>query len=76
MPWTRKLGSPIILKDGRNIATLNRAREMMLLIPTLQRETFLWRQIVKTLDDAASDYAGVAVAEAMLIRGLKMVRLL
>jgi hypothetical protein len=30
MPWSRKLAKPIILKDGRTIATSGQAREMML----------------------------------------------
>jgi hypothetical protein len=61
MPWTRNFPTPIILKDGRSIATLNQARELILSIPPLQRETFLWRHIAKTLDEAAaSDSAAVA----------------
>jgi len=33
MPWSRKLATPIVLKDGRMIATLGEAREMMLSVP-------------------------------------------
>jgi hypothetical protein len=55
MPWSSKLSAPIVLQDGRAIATLNQARELLLSMPPLQRETFLWRYIAKALDDAASD---------------------
>jgi hypothetical protein len=33
MPWTRKLAAPIVLKNGRKIATLGQARELMLALP-------------------------------------------
>jgi hypothetical protein len=47
MPWSSKLSAPIVLQDGRAIATLNQARELLLSMPPLQRETFLWRYIVQ-----------------------------
>jgi hypothetical protein len=37
MPWTRKFAEPIALKDGRTIATLGGAREMMLSVPPSNR---------------------------------------
>jgi hypothetical protein len=37
MSWSRKLANPIVLKDGRTIATLGDAREMMLSLPVLHR---------------------------------------
>jgi hypothetical protein len=37
MPWTRKLSEPLILKDGRTLATLGEAREMMLSLPPIHR---------------------------------------
>jgi hypothetical protein len=33
MSWSRKFAKPIILKDGRTIATLREARELILALP-------------------------------------------
>lgn len=63
MPWTTKLTNPITLKDGRTLETLNQTREMMLSLPRSLREMFLWRQIARTLDDAAYERAAVGVAD-------------
>jgi hypothetical protein len=72
MSWSRKLAKPIVLKDGRTIATLGDAREMMLSLPVLHRNGVMWQFTAEILKDAAADYfhgshvdaeAAVALAE-------------
>jgi hypothetical protein len=70
MPWTRKFAEPITLKDGRTIATLGEAREMMLSVPPNHRQGAVWRYVAELLDEAAADRASVAEVEDMLLRGL------
>jgi hypothetical protein len=76
MPWSRKLAEPIALKDGRTIATLGDAREMMLSIPPNHRQDAVWRYHAELLDEAAADRASVAEVEEMLLRGLRAAGLL
>ena len=74
MPWSRNLTTPITLKDGRTIATLNEAREMMLSLS--QRRLAVWRFTSLMLADAAIDDARLEEAELLLTRALKVERLL
>ena len=71
MPWSRKLATPIVLKDGRMIATLGEAREMMLSVPPLHRRGAIWQYAAKLLEEAAADKDSVPDAEAQLTRALK-----
>jgi hypothetical protein len=73
MPWSHKLTKPIVLKDGRTIATLGQAREMMLSIPIDRRRGEMWRYIAELLNEAARDSTASAhvETEAQLIRALK-----
>jgi hypothetical protein len=41
--WSRRLAKPIYLNDGRTVATLAHARDLMLEIPTSQRGAAHWR---------------------------------
>jgi hypothetical protein len=71
MLWSLKLAQPIALKDGRTIATLGQAREMMLSVPPNHRQGAVWRYVAELLTEAAADRASVAEVEEMLLRGLK-----
>jgi hypothetical protein len=71
MPWSRQLSVPIVLKDGRVIATLGYAREMMLAIPALHREEAIWRTTADLLNEAAAFQDLVPDTEDQLLRALK-----
>jgi hypothetical protein len=73
MPWSRKLAKPIVLKDGRTIATLGQAREMMLSLSPVRRRAEMWRYTADLLSEAAADnsYVPHAEAEAQFLRALK-----
>jgi hypothetical protein len=53
MPWTRKLVTPIKLKDGRTIATLGQARAVMLALPERHQSRPFWQYAAELLIDAA-----------------------
>jgi hypothetical protein len=46
-------GSITALKDGRSIATLGHAREMMFPLPSTSRRGTTWRSAASLLSDAA-----------------------
>ena len=73
MPWSRKLATPIVLKDGRTIATLGEAREMMLSLSPVRRRADMWRYTADLLNVAAADnsYVPHTEAEAQFLRSLK-----
>jgi hypothetical protein len=71
MTWARKLSKPIALKDGRTIATLGEAREMMLSLPPIHRRGPIWRFAAEVLNEAAADRASVPDSEAKFTRALK-----
>jgi hypothetical protein len=73
MPWTRKLATPITLRDGRTIATLSQAHEMMLSLPITHRRGDMRRYTAGLLDEAAADNSCVphVEAEAQFMRSLK-----
>jgi hypothetical protein len=72
MPWTRKLPEPIKLKDGRKIATLGQARELMLALPERHQIRPFWQYAAELLIDAAErgDRASVDDAAAQISRAL------
>jgi hypothetical protein len=73
MPWSRELATPITLNDGRTIATLGQAREMMLSLPIDHRRGNMWRYTADLLNEAAADnsYVPHTEAEAQFVRALK-----
>jgi hypothetical protein len=73
MPWSRTLSEPIVLKDGRTIATLGQAREMLLSLPIAHRRGNMWRYTADLLNKAAADnfYVPHTEAEAQFMRSLK-----
>jgi hypothetical protein len=71
MPWDRRFGVPIALLDGRTIATLSDAREIMLSLSPSQRRLGVRRFTSLMLTDAAIDDARLEQAELLLTRSLK-----
>jgi hypothetical protein len=71
MPWSRQFSAPIVLKDGRVIATLGDARELMLAIPALHRHEAIWRATADLLNEGAAFQDLVPDAEDQLLRALK-----
>ena len=66
MTWTRKLSAPIILKDGRAIATLSDAARLMITLPQLHADSPNWQYAGELLLEAANDKKSVEDAEAQL----------
>jgi hypothetical protein len=76
MPWTRKLASPITLKDGRTIATLNQARELMLELPVRHQVRPHWQFTAELLLEATEHNGNIDDAWAQLSRALTVEGLL
>jgi hypothetical protein len=76
MSWARKLAKPIVLKDGRKIATLADARAFVL--SQTDQEQLFWQYAAELLVDAAAngDERTVEDARAQLMRALKAERLI
>jgi hypothetical protein len=70
MPWTRKFPKPIKLKDGRKIATLGQARELMLALPERHQSRPFWQYAAELLIEAAEHNGDVDDAAAQLSRAL------
>jgi hypothetical protein len=65
MNWTRDFPVPIVLRDGRTIATLGDARALMLAFPESRRAAPPWNQAVELLMRAAGDRGtGVDISAA------------
>jgi hypothetical protein len=76
MPWDQRFSVPIALLNGRTIATLSDAREMMLSLSPSQRRLAVWRFTSLMLTDAAIDDARLEQAELLFTRALRAERLL
>ena len=70
MPWDQRFSVPIALLDGRTIATLSDAREMMLSLSPSQRRLAVWRFTSLMLTDAALDDARLEQAALLFTRAL------
>jgi hypothetical protein len=70
MPWTRKLATPIKLKDGRSIATLGEARAVMLALPDRHQARPFWQYAAELLIEAAEHKGNIEDAWAQLSRAL------
>jgi hypothetical protein len=66
MPWTRKLSSPIFLKDTRILATLGDARQFVLDLSDRNRCNAHWKLIELLLLDASRKQSALVDAEAKL----------
>jgi hypothetical protein len=71
MTWARKLTAPIILKDGRTIATLSEARAIMQSLPDRRQHSERWLYAGALLLDAAVAGGSLTVARTKLMQALK-----
>lgn len=76
MSKLHNLTNPITLKDGRTIATVSQAREIMLSIPLADRQLPVWRLAAQRLKGAATDHLLLDESEQLLKRALKIEGLL
>jgi hypothetical protein len=68
MSWSRKFAKPIILKDGRTIATLREARELILALPERTQQRPQWQYAGELLLNAADQGVDLTDAWAQLRR--------
>ena len=53
MRWTRKLPKPVFLNDGRTVATLAQARDILLALPQIRQSNPHWLDAAEQLMEAA-----------------------
>jgi hypothetical protein len=77
MKWARKFGKPIALRDGRTIATLADAREIVEALPSDHLDSAHWRYASEMLVRAAdhnekysTQDARAQLTRALLVEGL------
>ena len=70
--WSKQFWKPIVLKDGRTIATLAEARALMLTLPERHQSRPFWQYAAELLIGAAerSNRASIDNAAAQLSRAL------
>jgi hypothetical protein len=71
MPWSRKLPTPIVLKDGRTLATLADARALVLSLPACRQRSEDWFYAMGLIREAAVLGGPAGVTVTQLIRALK-----
>jgi hypothetical protein len=71
MPWARLLSVPIVLKDGRQIVTLNDARAVIRSLPAQNRNNDVWLYTGGLLLEAATSDGPMGDTIANLRRALK-----
>jgi hypothetical protein len=71
MPWAAKFWRPIALKDGRTIATLAEARDVMLSTPSIAQRPAHWRDAAELLLRAAGSESAMDEALWQMLRALK-----
>lgn len=70
MNWTRTLGKPINLKDGRKIGTLAAALALMLSLPGFTQRQAVWRDVGELLAEAATSETWLADVQSQLCQAL------
>ena len=77
MVWHRKLTKPIYLNDGRTIATLAAARDLMLSLPQRSQTNRHWQAAAEILLESARNGridprrdVGAQMSRALLAEGL------
>jgi len=71
MAWTRKLIPPLVLKDGRVLATLSDIRDMILGLPEGRQREPYWQHAADLLRYAAeNDKEAIDDMRAQLSRAL------
>jgi hypothetical protein len=70
--WSKQFWNPIVLRDGRVIATLDEARTLLLALPERHQSRPFWQYAAELLIDAAerSNHASIDNAAAQLSRAL------
>jgi hypothetical protein len=73
MKWTSRFPKPIVLKDGRGIASLIQARDLIVLIPLPQLKNAHWEYTTDLIYDAAlsGDEVAIGLAYEQFTRALK-----
>ncbi len=71
MTWTAEFWRPIALKDGRMIATLAEARDVIATLPALHQGAEHWQDADEMLSRAAAAPSAMDDALAQLLRALK-----
>jgi hypothetical protein len=71
MPWTLKLPSPIALKDGRVLATLDDARTLTRTLPAARQRDEEWHYAMALIEEAATSGGPIRITVVQLARALK-----
>jgi hypothetical protein len=73
MKWTSKFSKPIVLNDGRTIASLIQARDLIVTLPPLHLKNAHWEYATDLVFDAArvGDDVSIATSHEQLLRALK-----
>jgi hypothetical protein len=71
MPWSRKLPTPVALKDGRTLATLADARAIVQALPERRQRNEHWLYAGELLLEAATRQGPMKITVAQLERALK-----
>ena len=72
MPWTRKLATPIELKDGRTLVTLADARALMQSLPANRQRREHWLYAGGLMKEAASSGNSMGQTHGPLMRALRL----
>jgi hypothetical protein len=76
MSWSRKLPSPIALKDGRTLSTLADARSLMQSLPTSREWHEHWLYADGLMKEAAMGRGAIREAQTHLTRALRQAGLI
>jgi len=76
MASNTKFWRPIVLRDGRRIATLAEAQDLIHSFPAALQKTPLWREAADLLVRAATSRSAVDEALMQMVRALKAGRLI
>ena len=70
MKWTSKFPKPIVLRDGRTIASLIQARDFLATVPAPRLKNSHWQYATDLLYDAAHNSEVVGTAHEQFQRAL------
>jgi hypothetical protein len=70
MPWSTKFPEPIVLKDGRSIATVGQARSLMLDLPIRSQIRAYWQYAAFLPLDVAEHRGNLDEAYHQMMRAL------
>jgi hypothetical protein len=72
MPWTRNLPMPIVLNDGRTLATLADARSVMQSLPTPHQWREHWLRAGGFMREVAIGNGPIDVVPSRLTQALRL----